>query len=79
VLPFLQGEAITARADLKADRAAGVLRAQSVHLEPHAQVADVAGPLAAELRLMAGWLGLADVAVHGRGALAAAVEQELRS
>ena len=77
VLPFLQGEAITARADLKADRAAGVLRAQSVHLEPHAKAADVAAPLAAELRLMAGWLGLTDVTVHGRGALAAAVEQEL--
>jgi len=77
VLPFLQGEAITARADLKADRAAGVLRAQSVHLEPHAQAGDVAGPLAAELRLMAGWLGLSEVTVHGRGALAAAVEQEL--
>jgi hypothetical protein len=52
---------------------------QSAHLEPHADVAHVTGPLAAELRLMAGWLGLADVAVHGRGALAAAVEQELRS
>jgi len=48
-----------------------------VHLEPHAKAADVAAPLAAELRLMAGWLGLTDVTVHGRGALAAAVEQEL--
>jgi len=75
VLPFLQGEAITARCDLKADRAAGALRVQSAHLEPHADVAHVAGPLAAELRLMAGWLGLPEVEVHGHGALAQALRQ----
>ena len=34
VLAFLQGEAITARVDLKADRQAGVLRVQAAHLEP---------------------------------------------
>jgi uncharacterized protein YcaQ len=70
VLPFLQGETVTARCDLKADRAAGVLRVQSAHLESHATAAEVTWPLAAELRLMAGWLGLSDVAVTGRGGLA---------
>ncbi|HEY1560257.1 MAG TPA: crosslink repair DNA glycosylase YcaQ family protein [Caulobacteraceae bacterium] len=73
VLPFLQGEQVTARCDLKADRAAGVLRVQSAHLESHAHAEDVAAPLAAELRLMAGWLGLADVTVSGRGGLAHAL------
>jgi uncharacterized protein YcaQ len=73
VLPFLQGEKVTARCDLKADRAAGVLRVQSAHLESHAHAEEVAAPLAAELRLMAGWLGLADVEVSGRGGLAHAL------
>jgi uncharacterized protein YcaQ len=75
VLPFLQGEAITARCDLKADRAAGALRVQSAHLEPGAHADEVVGPLAAELRLMANWLGLPEVDVHGHGALAQALRQ----
>jgi uncharacterized protein YcaQ len=49
VLPFLQGEAITARVDLKADRKAGVLRVLSAHREPGANAA-TASALAAELR-----------------------------
>ena len=70
VLPFLQGEAITARVDLKADRQAGVLRVQAAHLEPGADAAAVAPVLAAELATMADWLGLGAVAVNGRGNLA---------
>lgn len=69
VLPFLEDEAITARVDLKSDRKAGVLRVQAAWRE------DDTGPgtaarLARELRLMAGWLGLARVEVAGRGDLA---------
>jgi hypothetical protein len=69
VLPFLQGEAITARVDLKAERKKGVLLVQSAHAEPGA---DDATPslLAGELRLMAGWLGLDRVEVQPRGDLA---------
>lgn len=70
VLAFLQGEAITARVDLKADRQAGVLRVQAAHIEPGASGADVVPALAAELRLMADWLGLGDIAVAPRGDLA---------
>jgi hypothetical protein len=77
VLPFLQGEAITARVDLKAERAKRTLRVQSVHPEPGAKVESVAGPLAAELRLMAGWLDLDEVHVAGRGVLASALASEL--
>jgi hypothetical protein len=73
VLPFLQGEAITARVDLKADRAAKILRVQAAHLEPGAAREAVAGPLAAELALMSAWLGLGEVHVAGKGALAAAL------
>jgi uncharacterized protein YcaQ len=71
VLPFLQNEAITARVDLKSDRKAGALLVQAAHLEPGADAAAVVPALAAELRAMAGWLGLDEVVVVGRGGLAA--------
>jgi uncharacterized protein YcaQ len=58
VLPFLYGEELVARCDLKADRAAGVLRVQSIHWEPGAP-AGAAAALEDELALMADWLGLA--------------------
>ncbi|MGX5654524.1 winged helix-turn-helix domain-containing protein [Geodermatophilus nigrescens] len=71
VLPFLLGDRLVARADLKADRQAGVLRVQAVHAEEAVDRAEVADALAAELRLAASWLELDDVAVAGRGDLAA--------
>jgi len=73
VLPFLQGEAITARVDLKADRKAGVLRVQAAHLEPGADAGAVVAALAGELGAMAGWLGLDGVAVAPTGDLAPAL------
>ena len=77
VLPFLQDDRITARVDLKADRQAGVLLVQSAHLEPMASEGEVAPALAAELRLMAGWLGLGGVVAAGKGELAPALTAEL--
>lgn len=68
VLPFLLGEAIVARVDLKADRP-GVLRVLSAWAEPGAPP-ETARELAAELRTTADWLGLADVVVSDRGDLA---------
>ena len=72
VLPFLEGDALTARVDLKADRKAGVLIVQASHAEPWAS-AETPVRLAAELRRMAGWLGLESVRVEPRGDLAAAL------
>lgn len=70
VYPFLLGERFVARVDLKADRAAGVLRVNSAWLEPGYDAAEVAVELAAELRSMAGWQGLAGIEVMPRGDLA---------
>jgi uncharacterized protein YcaQ len=61
VLPFLYGDTLVARVDVKADRAANVLRAQAVHWEPGAP--SEAGPaLDRHLASMASWLGLGTVA-----------------
>ncbi len=71
VLPFLLGDQLVARADLKADRQAGVLRVQAVHGEEGIERPIVAAGLAEELRLMADWLELDHVVVSGAGDLAA--------
>jgi uncharacterized protein YcaQ len=75
VLPFLMGEHIVARVDLKADRAARTLRVQAAHGEPGHDAAEVAPALAAELARMAAWLGLGDIAVEPRGDLAAVLSR----
>lgn len=60
VLPFLHGDSLVARVDLKADRKTSTLRALQVTWEPDAPAA--ARPaLEAQLRSMADWLQLTDV------------------
>ena len=77
VLPFLLGEHLVARVDLKADRQAGVLRVPGAFGEPGVRPEEVARPLAEELALMAAWLGLSDVEVGDRGDLAPALRATL--
>jgi uncharacterized protein YcaQ len=80
VLPFLLGDSLVARVDLKADRQAGVLRVQSAHAEPGVDLEHVAEELAAELELARGWLGLASgISVARRGGLSGALIQAVRS
>jgi uncharacterized protein YcaQ len=78
VLPFLEGDAITAFVDLKADRQAGVLRVQAAHPTGHAGP-DTAAALGAELDVLAGWLGLGATRVAPVGELAPALADVVRA
>jgi uncharacterized protein YcaQ len=77
VLPFLLGDRIVARVDLKSDRRAGILRVQGAYAEPDTDAGAVAEALAEELREMSPWLGLGEVSVGRRGDLATPLRQAL--
>ena len=63
------------RVDLKADRAAEVLRVQGAYVEQGVDTADVVEPFVEELGAMASWLGLDTVATTGRGPLGEALRR----
>ncbi len=72
VLPFLLGDLIVGRVDLKADRKAG--RCSSRRRTPNrARRPRPRRSSAAELRDLADWLGLADIVVRQKGGLAHAL------
>ncbi|ATA28108.1 hypothetical protein MLM_1455 [Mycobacterium lepraemurium] len=73
VWPLLMDGQLVARVDLKADRAAGTLRALGAFAEPQVPRPRVAAALAGELWSMASWLGLGGLSVADRGDLAPAL------
>jgi hypothetical protein len=78
VLPFLLGEDLVARVDVKAERDRGTLRIRGAFVEDGQDPERVAPELAAELKLMARWLGMKQVRVGRRGNLCSALREALR-
>ena len=73
VLPFLLDGRLVGRVDLKSDRKARTLLVKGAYAEAGVDRVHVAAALSAELRTMAGWLGLDEISVARKGDLSAAV------
>ena len=78
VLPFVLGDRIVARVDLKADRQAGELVVPGAFSEENVDVKHVAAELMSELREMATWLGLDRVRIGTNGDLAILLAKQNR-
>lgn len=77
VLPFLFGDRILGRVDLKAERDTETLQVLSAHCEPGIAADVFVAALADEIRLMARWLGLPRVEASRTGDAAAALQRLL--
>jgi len=77
VFPFVLGDKIVARCDLKADRSRGVLVVRSAHLEPGHDARRAVPAMARELETMRNWLELDGTEVANRGGLAAKLRRAL--
>jgi uncharacterized protein YcaQ len=79
VFPFLLGDTLAGRCDLKSDRQRSVLMVQGAFLEPGQDARRVAPHLADELRCMQTWLSLDRIEVAGRGDLAPELRRCMRA
>jgi uncharacterized protein YcaQ len=77
VLPFLLGDRLVARVDLKADRQNSTLLVPTITAEPGTE--NFVEPLAAELTLMAHWLALDRVLVTADGNLGQALSHAVHA
>jgi uncharacterized protein YcaQ len=77
VLPFLLGDELVARVDLKADRKSSTLIAKATFAEAGNDHRRVAESLAASLLELSGFLGLDGVRTEPRGNLSAELSQAL--
>lgn len=75
VFPFVLGDKIVARCDLKADRERGVLVVRSAHLEPGHDARRAVPAMARELETLRTWLALEGIEVADRGGLAASLRR----
>ncbi|MDG1582340.1 crosslink repair DNA glycosylase YcaQ family protein [Pseudomonas sp. GOM6] len=78
VLPFLHHERLLARLDLRSERAQGRLAVHAVHLEEVVLSEEALHALAEELRALAQWLGLVEVALNCRSPVAGLLRPLLR-
>jgi uncharacterized protein len=79
VFPFLLGDKLVARCDLKADRERRILMVQSAHLEPGQDASRVAPAMARALQRLQAWLHLERSDVTSRGELAAKLRRASRA
>jgi len=79
VLPFLLGDQIVARVDLKADRKNSTLLVQASYLESGADESRTAQALATELRALCDWLCLSDIEVAAKGNLAQSLVRSVQA
>ncbi|MDQ3475644.1 MAG: winged helix DNA-binding domain-containing protein [Actinomycetota bacterium] len=77
VLPFLLGDRLQGRVDLKADRVGRRLLVKASFAEAGTDQIEVAAALAEELRSMARWLKLDDMSIAPHGNLASALSATL--
>lgn len=78
VMPFLMGNQLVARVDLKAERQEATLMVKSSHVEEGQDSARVASELAKQLNAMSQWLGLEQVTVDRSGNLSTDLHAAMR-